>query len=123
MTTTLDLKRLQTAMEIRARELARSLAERDQITIERAADELDDTVLAAGRESSAQTRARDFRLLREVEAARNRMREGTFGICLNCEEKIAPKRLLAIPWATYCLSCQANAESGGNVRQSLVWAA
>ena len=31
--------------------------------------------------------------LREVEAARDRLRDGSFGICLRCEEEIAPKRL------------------------------
>lgn len=75
----------------------RSLATHHQITIERAADAFDEALLAAEGESSPQILAQDFQLLRQVEAARDRMRDGTFGICLRCEEGIASKRLRAIP--------------------------
>ena len=111
--TTLDLKTLETALETRARELVRSLAEHNQITIERAADAFDQALLGAERESSAQIMAQHFQLLRQVEAARDRMRDGTFGVCLRCEERIAPNRLRAIPWAACCVSCQAKAEEVG----------
>jgi DnaK suppressor protein len=117
--TTLDLKTLETALAARARELARSLAEHNQITIERAADAFDEALLAAERESSAQILAQDFQLLRQVEAARDRLRDGAFGICLRCEERIAPKRLQAVPWAAYCVSCQAQAEEGRTFRPRL----
>ena len=111
--TTLELKSFDTALTARARELARTLAERNQIAIERSADDFDNGILAAGRESSAQALSQDMRMLRQVEAARDRLRDGTFGFCSRCEEEIAPKRLRAIPWATYCVSCQAKAEEGG----------
>jgi DnaK suppressor protein len=91
--------------------LARTLAERKQIAIERAADAFDASLLATERESSARTLEQDFRLLREVETALDRLREGTFGICVGCQEEIAPKRLRAIPWATRCVSCQESVES------------
>lgn len=45
-------------------------------------------------------------LLREVNAARRRLAAGQFGICENCDEPIAEKRLEAIPWARYCVRCQ-----------------
>jgi len=110
--TALDLKTLATGLQIRAGNLVRSLAERNQIVIERAADAFDASLLATERESSARTLEQDFRLLREVEAALNRLRDGTFGICQRCEDEIAPKRLQAIPWAAYCVSCQEKAEAG-----------
>ncbi len=110
--TTLELKTIELALRTRARELADSLAERDQITVERSADTFDATRLAAERESSALALSHDFLLLRRVEAALGRMRKGVFGFCLACEEEIAPKRLQALPWAAYCLSCQAKAEEG-----------
>lgn len=121
--TTLDLKTLEAALQTRARELARSLAAHNQITIEQAADAFDAALLAAERESSAQILAQDFQLLRQVEAARDRLRDGTFGICLRCEEGIAPKRLRAIPWAAYCVSCQAKAEEGKTFRPRFARAA
>ena len=45
-------------------------------------------------------------LLREVEEALLRVKEGTYGICQECEEPISAKRLQALPWAKFCVSCQ-----------------
>ena len=45
-------------------------------------------------------------LLREVEEAMARVKEGTYGICQECEEPISPKRLQALPWAKFCVRCQ-----------------
>ena len=45
-------------------------------------------------------------LLREVEEALVRVREGAYGICQECEEPISAKRLQALPWAKLCVSCQ-----------------
>jgi DnaK suppressor protein len=45
-------------------------------------------------------------LLREVEEALTRVKEGTYGICAECEEPISPKRLQALPWAKFCVRCQ-----------------
>ncbi len=33
-----------------------------------------------------------------------------YGICLDCDEEISLKRLMAIPWAAYCVSCAARRE-------------
>lgn len=121
--TTPELKTIETALKTRAKELSRSLAERNQITIERSADVFDATLLAAERESSARALEQEFRLFRQVEAARNRMRDGTFGICLRCEEEIAPKRLKAIPWTAHCVTCQEEAEEKDTFRSTLARAA
>jgi len=43
------------------------------------------------------------RLLREVDAALERMEKGTFGICETCHETIEPDRLMADPVLEYCL--------------------
>jgi DnaK suppressor protein len=45
-------------------------------------------------------------LLREVEDALMRVKEGTYGVCQECEEPISPKRLQALPWAKFCVRCQ-----------------
>ena len=50
----------------------------------------------------------DMKLLREVADALRRIDSGQYGICLECEEPISPKRLDAVPWARYCVSCQEN---------------
>ena len=84
----LDLKTIETALTRRSSELARTLAGRNQIAIETSADHVDNTVLAAEREYSAQALSKDMRVLREVEAARKRLRDGVYGVCLRCEEEI-----------------------------------
>jgi DnaK suppressor protein len=48
----------------------------------------------------------DIKLLREVNAALVRIEHGTYGVCAECEEPISAKRLDALPWARYCVSCQ-----------------
>jgi DnaK suppressor protein len=38
--------------------------------------------------------------------ALKRIEKGTYGICVDCGETIAPARLEAVPWAPYCLKDQ-----------------
>ena len=40
-----------------------------------------------------------------VEAALERVADGTYGICEVCGRPIAEERLEAIPWAATCVSC------------------
>jgi len=46
------------------------------------------------------------KLLTEVEDALRRIQQGTYGVCMDCEEPISTKRLDAVPWAKYCVKCQ-----------------
>jgi hypothetical protein len=39
-----------------------------------------------------------------------RMADGSYGICMHCEEEIKPKRLDAVPWTKYCIRCQEAAD-------------
>jgi DnaK suppressor protein len=48
----------------------------------------------------------EYMQLRQIQEALDRLQLGDFGICLSCEEPIAPKRLQALPWAKYCVKCQ-----------------
>jgi len=48
----------------------------------------------------------DMKLLREISGALHRIDGGTYGVCMECEEPISSKRLDAVPWARYCVSCQ-----------------
>jgi len=48
----------------------------------------------------------DYLQLRMIEEALDRLDSGDFGVCLACEEPIAAKRLKALPWARYCVTCQ-----------------
>ncbi len=48
----------------------------------------------------------DMKLLREIGDALRRIEHETYGICAECEEPISAKRLDAVPWARYCVTCQ-----------------
>lgn len=54
----------------------------------------------------------ESRQLALVDEALLRVEDNEYGVCQNCEKDINPKRLAAIPWARYCLSCQELVEQG-----------
>jgi RNA polymerase-binding transcription factor DksA len=45
--------------------------------------------------------------LSRVNAALERIRAGTYGICERCGSPVSTVRLRAIPWAEHCLRCAA----------------
>ena len=54
----------------------------------------------------------DVKLLREVQDALQRIAHGAYGVCFECDEPISVKRLDAVPWAKFCVSCQERIASG-----------
>lgn len=54
----------------------------------------------------------DSRQIILINEALERIDDDEYGFCQNCEKEINPKRLDAIPWARYCLSCQELVEKG-----------
>jgi RNA polymerase-binding transcription factor len=54
----------------------------------------------------------DRQVLQQVDEALERLKGGNFGVCVECGEKMVPKRLEAVPWARHCLSCQEREEKG-----------
>jgi DnaK suppressor protein len=51
-------------------------------------------------------------ILQQVDEAIVRLDGRRFGTCASCEEEMNLKRLEAVPWARFCLSCQEKQESG-----------
>jgi len=47
------------------------------------------------------------RLLYEVEHALDKFAQGTYGLCDECGQPIAPERLEALPHANLCIACKA----------------
>ena len=47
-----------------------------------------------------------------VRQAMERLEDGTFGECQQCGQSIGTKRLEALPWTPYCISCQEKIENG-----------
>ena len=45
-----------------------------------------------------------------IEEALSSLEEGTYGQCAECDADISEKRLQALPFARYCIECQARLE-------------
>jgi DnaK suppressor protein len=91
-------------------ELERFVRNRDGIAIEKAADAIDEVQHATERELAIRNLDRETILLRNVRSALRRIQDGSFGVCMHCEEDISPKRINAVPWAPYCIQCQEEAD-------------
>jgi len=50
------------------------------------------------------------RALSAIDAALERIEEGSYGLCRSCGRQIAPERLEAIPYATLCIECKRKEE-------------
>jgi len=57
--------------------------------------------------------------LAEIDAALERIEDGTFGICEECEEKIHSGRLKAMPFTTVCVNCKSKEEKEKGVFKRL----
>jgi len=101
-----ELNRFQAVLTARVAELERVTRRRDDITVERNADQLDEIQAASQRTLAVYNLDREFNQLREARAALRRIEEGSFGTCQECEDEIHPKRLAAVPWALFCIRCQ-----------------
>ncbi len=103
------------ALETKCAELNLALRNRDAITVEITADALDAVRCAAERELAIRNLDRETGLLRQVRDALSRIDEGSYGVCLHCEEEINMKRLNAVPWASHCIACQNLADKGNGI--------
>lgn len=50
--------------------------------------------------------------LAKVRRAIENFRNGTYGICEECEKEISPTRLKAVPEASHCIECQKLIDTG-----------
>lgn len=57
-----------------------------------------------------ETQRRREAKLRDVDAALQRIEEGEYGLCLNCDEPINPKRLEVDPTVGFCIECASKDE-------------
>jgi len=104
--TKVELEKFKKILEARQAELSGSLRNRDEIVIEKAPDAIDEVQLAGERELAIRNLDRDSNMLRQIRRALDRIADGSYGVCLHCEEDISPKRVNAVPWAAYCIRCQ-----------------
>lgn len=75
------------------------------------ADPTDRALFESNRNFTLRIRDRERKLISKVKEAIQRIDDGTFGICDECEEYIPLKRLLARPVTTQCVECKTKAEN------------
>ena len=105
-----ELDRFRKTLKARQAELSDGRSNREAVAIETSADELDRIQHAQERDYAIGALDRESLRSREITAALERIDNGSFGICLNCEEEITAKRLAAVPWTALCIVCQEVAE-------------
>jgi DnaK suppressor protein len=105
-----DLNKYKAILEAKRDELSAGLRNRADIAIEKTPDALDEVQLAGERELAIRNLDRESSLLRNVRGALARIADGSYGVCMHCDEEIKPKRLDAVPWTKYCIRCQEAAD-------------
>jgi len=107
-------------LERKEAELVQVLRRRDGIAIEKSPDQMDEIQYASERDMAIRNADRESSLLRQVRAALRRIRDGSFGTCIECDRAISSKRLVAVPWASRCVQCQDAADQDlRDTRESL----
>jgi len=107
------IKRVRAILENQRDALSRRLHSRNAIAVEKAADTMDEVGLAEERDLATRILERDFADIRLMEAALIRIKRGTYGLCLRCDEKISLNRLRVMPHAAFCVNCQEAVERDG----------
>lgn len=74
---------------------------------------------ASDREIDLQRVEEDVARLAEIDAALQRIAEGSYGVCRECGADIPAKRLEVAPQARYCVACEAQRERGRKAAASL----
>lgn len=105
-----QIKKFRALLEIKAEEIRASLgSSKAAKALDRGDDppDLEDLPVQSHEEWIFLNRNNiDAMLLREIEAALVRMDNDEYGTCPECDEAISMKRLHAVPWAHYCVTCQ-----------------
>ena len=105
-----EINKYKAMLEAKQAELSAGLRNRDDIAIEKTPDAIDEVQLAGERELAIRNLDRESNLLRNVKGALVRIADGSYGVCMHCEEDIKIKRLDAVPWTKYCIRCQEAAD-------------
>lgn len=74
-------------------------------------DPADRATLESDRNFTLRIRDRERRLIAKIKGALERLDNGTFGNCDECEEDISDERLMARPVTTLCIKCKEKQEN------------
>lgn len=83
-----------------------SEVDKEALVITQQADDLDTIQSTENRNMAVGRLSAHARRRQEIRMALRRLDAGEYGLCVDCEDDIAAKRLQAVPWAERCVSCQ-----------------
>src|SRR5207245_180868 len=66
---------------------------------------------AGSEEIATQLAELEARELSQIERALARIKQGSYGVCEHCQQKIPIARLNALPYSTTCIECQREMEN------------
>ena len=81
-----------------------------EVSVDTEGDETDEIQANILIELNNQLTSRNSAKLNQIQSALKRIEEKTYGLCLDCEEAIPEKRLMANPHAQLCVSCAEDRE-------------
>jgi len=87
-------------------DLAKTRSAEEETTEESTQDIADKAVSSYTREFLYSLTDGERSTLLQIDDAINRIDDVTYGMCINCGQTIAEKRLTAVPWTPYCVDCQ-----------------
>jgi DnaK suppressor protein len=101
-----EMERFKQILTATLKKMGQPLDRRDEIAIENVADDIDRIQGVVERELAIRQIESNFSRIQSVKLALERIEDGSYGTCLECEEEISSKRLQAVPWAICCIRCQ-----------------
>ncbi|MGD8858367.1 MAG: TraR/DksA C4-type zinc finger protein [Myxococcales bacterium] len=108
-----DLKRFKKILEGKREALldnARNLADHMTLDTDDLPDEMDLASSEGLQSFEFRLRGREKTFLSKIEYALQKIENGDFGVCEECEEPISVKRLEARPETTLCIRCKEDQE-------------
>ena len=93
-------------------EIAKTRSAEEETTEESTQDIADKAVSSYTREFLYSLTDGERGTLLQIDEAIARVDDASYGLCANCGQSMAERRLTAVPWAPYCVDCQELAEKG-----------
>ncbi len=107
-----DLASFREVLQAKQAELSHNSRALESIAIERSADALEEAQYKSAREVAIAGLNRESSVRRDVAMALLRIQNGTFGVCMHCDNDISRRRLEAVPWTSLCIRCREAADLG-----------
>ncbi len=106
-----DIANRKAAILTKLSEITISEAQREDLEIQTLPDVMDAIQWQTARDIAVVQLDHQAKLARELRDALGRIEDGSYGVCEDCENPIAPRRLDVMPFARLCVRCQERHEA------------